>query len=74
MRSLAVAYMLLESTLYMFVLPVSLYLTHRGYTINFAGREKEVVGSAVVEILQPLCVFYLFVTLLISMSFMNIDQ
>ena len=33
---------------------------------NFAGREtKEIVGSAVVLILQPLCVFY-FVTLLIS--------
>ena len=39
---------------------------------NFAGREKGIVGSAVVEVLQPLCVFYcLFVTLLISVSFMK---
>ena len=47
----------------------------RSLIFNFAGREKEIVGSAVVEILQPLCVFYCqFVMLLISMSFMNIDQ
>ena len=38
----------------MFVLPVSLLLCymHRGYTINFTGREKaiSIVGSAVVVI------------------------
>ena len=32
---------------------------HRGYTIIFAGRKKGIVGSAVVEVLQPLCVFLL---------------
>ena len=60
----------------MFVLPVSLYILHaRGYTIinfQFAGREMGIVGSAVVEVLQPLSVYYcLFVTLLISMSFIK---
>ena len=51
---------------------------HRRYTIinnyfQFCRKRKGIVRSAVVVILQPVCVFY-FVTLLISMSFMNTDQ
>ena len=58
----------------MFVLLVRLYLIHTQgiYTFNFAEREKGNVGSAVVVILQPLCVFYcLFVTLSTSMQLLN---
>ena len=68
MRSLAVVCMLLESTLidiYIMLVYEHFCVTcklisymHRGdirsLIFNFAGREKGIVGSVVVEILQPL--------------------
>ena len=84
MRSLAVVCMLLESDLlgilcivyeHVCVTCKLIFYMHRALIFNFAGRE--IVGSTVVMILQPLCCLLLFVTLLISMqlpSFMNIDQ
>ena len=64
----------------MFVTCKLISYMHRALIFGCAGRE--VVGSAVAMILQPLCVLHcllllLFVTLFISMhlpSFMNIDQ
>ena len=60
MRSLTVACMLLESML-LVIWFVYEHVCDREYTIYFAGREKGIVGSAVVVILKPLWVFYFIV-------------
>ena len=60
----------------MSVLPVSLYILHAQGIYDhfqFCRKRKGIVRSAVVVILRVSHCLY-FVTLLISMSFMNIDQ